>query len=86
MALARLGFQKEKHIPRATPFILIIDALGLPGFHRERRTHIGVQFDRFFIKTHERTGLFVRLGIEFEKVLHRRQKLGRDFWNAPTLD
>jgi hypothetical protein len=67
---AALRFHDAKHVSRAAPFILVVLLGQFPRFGRYRRSHVGVQRDRFFIQANNGLGGIIGLLVDGQHVFH----------------
>src|SRR5512145_1187216 len=82
---ARLRFDKEKEIPGAIAFVLVVKALRLSRLRWQRDAGLFDQLLARFIKVDLGTSRIIRLRVNLQDVFHGSDKLGTDLWDAPLL-
>jgi hypothetical protein len=77
---------KDKDMGGAVPLVLLVRALRLPRFRRQRLSHLFHQRHGLFIHAHQRDLGSRRLLLDFQDILHMRHPLPTLFgWNDPHL-
>lgn len=84
MALARFGFGKDEHIPRAVPLVFVVFTPGMTRADGNGRTGLLEQLQRLLIETNHGAMRVIQLMIQRQDVLHFRQEHRGDLGDTPT--